>query len=644
MAPINCESWRQISRQFLVANRLLIRSALISTVLSVPLSFVPLRGSDLGQISQALAQSGSLSSGAVIPGADPQPLIPVSSAVSSPPSGEAATEAHPLTQPNQGRSATPQVQARPAESSEQLGLSQQMTGPPAAAPNPSSLAQQTGLWSSAAQLLLQPFQRRSSAARPSSFQSSVGPFQPTDQRAQAQVVLTDIQGHWAQSFIQPLIQLGVIQGFPDGGFRPNQAVTRVQFAAMVRKAFAGAPAVRSPIVFTDVSPDYWGYTAIQEAYTLGFLRGFPDNSFQPNKDISRVQVLVALASGLNLTPIGNPSALLNASFADAPQVPDWAGQQVAAATEQEIVVNYPEVSFLRPNRTATRADVAAFIHQALVSAGSLPTLTAANPAVAYIVGFQPPEPSEADIQAQRQQLLLPIPPVEERAAVRRPFRGLGVPGSSISTPTAFGADWGDVFVGGAFQERTRFTQTSDGAVGLGFGLGDAQRLLGLEIGVAFVDLEGDTFQDGGFSFKVHRQLPFGFAIAGGVENVIRFGDPDGDQSGYGVVSKIFQFDQPTQPFSALTTSVGFGGGRFRQEDDLDEDVINVFGSLGLRVFEPVSAVVEWSGQDLNAGLSIAPFRNLPLVITPAAADITDNAGDGVRFILGVGFGANFRGF
>ena len=458
----------------------------------------------------------------------------------------------------------------------------------------------------------------------------------------AQSTFFDIQGYWAQDCIEELADRGIVVGYPDGSFRPNEPVTRVQFAALIRKAFAGDP-VRPAIAFTDVAADYWGYSAIQEAYSLGFLRGFPDNSFQPDKDISRVQVLVALASGLNLAAAGNPTALLNATFADARQVPDWAGQQVAAATEKEIVVNYPDVGLLRPNQTATRADVAAFIYQALASAGTLPKLAAANPATAYIVGYQSPGPSASDIQAQRQQLLLPTPPVEQPTAVRR-RRNRGIPGSSISTPTAFGADWGDVFAGGSFQERTRFTQTADGAVGLGFGLGDAEKLVGLELGVAFVDLEGDTFQDGGFSFKVHRLLPFGFAIAGGVENVVTFGDPDGDQSGYGVVSKIFQFNDPSQPFSALTTSVGFGGGRFRAEDDLDEDVVNVFGSLGLRVFEPVSAVVEWSGQDLNAGLSIAPFRNFPLVITPAAADITDNAGDGVRFILGVGFGANFRGF
>ena len=153
------------------------------------------------------------------------------------------------------------------------------------------------------------------------------------------------------------------------------------------------------------------------------------------------------------------------------------------------------------------------------------------------------------------------------------------------------------------------------------------------------DLLGDgAFEDGGVSFKLHRQFKGGWAIAAGIENLATFGATDGGSSGYGVVSKKFELRNPEQPLSTITTSLGVGGGRFRAETDLDEDVINVFGSVGVRLLRSLSLIADWTGQDLNVGLSIAPFKNFPLVITPAAADITGNAGDGVRFILGVGFG------
>jgi hypothetical protein len=52
-------------------------------------------------------------------------------------------------------------------------------------------------------------------------------------------------------------------------------------------------------------------------------------------------------------------------------------------------------------------------------------------------------------------------------------------------------------------------------------------------------------------------------------------------------------------------------------------------------------VADWTGQDLNLGVSLAPFPALPLVVTPALADLTGRAGDGARFTVGAGFGLRF---
>ncbi|NJN02353.1 MAG: S-layer homology domain-containing protein [Leptolyngbyaceae cyanobacterium SL_1_1] len=454
------------------------------------------------------------------------------------------------------------------------------------------------------------------------------------------VTLPDVRGHWAQAFIQPLVERQIIKGFLDGTFRPNEPVTRVQFAALVRQAFPGA-GVRAPIQFSDISSDYWGYQAIQQATALGFLSGYPDGTFRPNQPISRVEVLLALGSGLNLNSPNNANAVLIQRYADAGAVPDYARSRVAAVTEEQIVVNYPDVGLLRPGQLATRAEVAAFIYQALVAAERAPVLTATNSAANYIVGYEPPGPSLAELEVIRNRLLLASTPAEVSILGVAPTGALGIPGSTIGSPTAFGADWGDVFFGATFQERARFTSRSDGAISLGFGLGDARDLVGLEVALAIVDLRGDAFEDGGFSFKLHRQFAGDWAIALGVENLITFGNPDGGESGYGVVSKIFRLrEDPSRPFSSITASVGLGGGRFRSEGSGENDV-DVFGSVGVRVAEPVSVIADWTGQDLNLGLSVVPFRNFPLVITPALADVTGEAGDGTRFIVGVGVGTTF---
>ncbi len=182
----------------------------------------------------------------------------------------------------------------------------------------------------------------------------------------AQTAFSDVSSdYWAAQFIQQLSQRGVIAGFPDGTFRPEEPVTRAQFAAMVDKAFQKAQQ-RQAINFTDVPSNYWASSAIQEAYAISFLSGYPGNRFEPNQAIPREQVLVSLANGLRYTPGGNTKSTLQ-YFNDASNIASYARSPIAAATEKQIVVNYPDVKFLNPTANATRAQVAAFIYQALVS-------------------------------------------------------------------------------------------------------------------------------------------------------------------------------------------------------------------------------------------------------------------------------------
>lgn len=233
-------------------------------------------------------------------------------------------------------------------------------------------------------------------------------------------------------------------------------------------------------------------------------------------------------------------------------------------------------------------------------------------------------------------------PVEQLQRTDR--RARSAPGVSILTPSAYGQSWGSVSIGLGLQERTRFTNKADGVVGLGIGLGDAQRAVGFDIGLTFVDLIGDTAQDGTFSFKLHRRLPEDVAVAVGIKNLIRFGETDSATGYYGVVTKMFRLQESVEkPFSRLFVSAGVGSGQFRSELDIsnERDSLGIFGSVALRIAEPLSAIAEWSGQDLTLGLSVVPFRDLPLVVTPAVTDLTGNAGDGNRFILGIGYSISF---
>ncbi|MEH2440791.1 S-layer homology domain-containing protein [Nostoc sp.] len=209
----------------------------------------------------------------------------------------------------------------------------------------------------------------------------------------AQTTFSDVSSnYWASQFIQQLSQRGVIAGFPDGSFRPEEAVTRAQFAAMVNKAFQKSQQ-RSPINFADVPSNYWASSAIQQAYTIGFLSGYPGNRFEPNQAIPRQQVLVSLANGLEYSPSGNTESTLQ-YFNDVSNIASYARSPIAAATEKQIVVNYPNVKFLNPTATATRAQVAAFIYQALVSSNQA---SAINSPYVVAVGSTTPTPVSVTI-------------------------------------------------------------------------------------------------------------------------------------------------------------------------------------------------------------------------------------------------------
>jgi S-layer homology domain len=191
--------------------------------------------------------------------------------------------------------------------------------------------------------------------------------------------------YWARPFISALTERNIITGFPNGTFKPEQPVSRAEFAAMIQKAF-NQNSVRqiSTGGFRDVPADYWAISAIQEAYETGFMSGYPGNFFFPDQQIPKVQAIVALTNGLGLTP--DDTASLANYYTDVNAIPNYAVDQVAAATKANLIVNYPEVRQLNPLQPLTRAEAAAYLYQALVRQGQLQPLASNVSATNYIVG------------------------------------------------------------------------------------------------------------------------------------------------------------------------------------------------------------------------------------------------------------------
>ena len=176
--------------------------------------------------------------------------------------------------------------------------------------------------------------------------------------------------YWAYPFIKDLYDKGFLPDFPSGQFEPDKPLTRAELASLLDRAFVADPVERGPLDFADVPSGYWAGDAIDQVVERGFMSGYPNNEFQPDQLVPRYQVLVSLATGLDLPNPDNADQLLQ-SLGDLQGLPDWARPKIAASAQNSLIVNYPEPRQLNPQEPATRAEIVAMIHQALAREGKL---------------------------------------------------------------------------------------------------------------------------------------------------------------------------------------------------------------------------------------------------------------------------------
>ncbi|MEL6500260.1 MAG: S-layer homology domain-containing protein [Cyanobacteria bacterium J06623_1] len=182
-----------------------------------------------------------------------------------------------------------------------------------------------------------------------------------------------VPDYWAYPFVKQMRDKALVPELAKNQeFDPDTLITRASMATLVSQAFAEQPKIKSAKKFEDVSNNNAIAEDIDQAVSTGFMQGYSDDEFKPLENIPRYQVLVTLATGLGLEPSQDADQILQ-QFGDGANMPDWAKQQVAAATEAGLVVNPPDApsGSLIPERSATRAEVAAMIHQALVQTGKL---------------------------------------------------------------------------------------------------------------------------------------------------------------------------------------------------------------------------------------------------------------------------------
>ena len=170
---------------------------------------------------------------------------------------------------------------------------------------------------------------------------------------------TDVTNHWAYSAIKRVYTRGWMVGMDEKTFAPDQQLSRAMLAVILY-AMAGEPAVTGESPFTDVPAGCWYTDAIVWAAQNGIVCGFGDGTFRPNEAVTRAQAAVMLYGYAAFTGADVTARADLSAYSDAGQIPSWAMDAMQWANARRLIVGR-DSSHLAPNGGATRAEMAAIL-------------------------------------------------------------------------------------------------------------------------------------------------------------------------------------------------------------------------------------------------------------------------------------------
>jgi len=221
----------------------------------------------------------------------------------------------------------------------------------------------------------------------------------------------------------------------------------------------------------------------------------------------------------------------------------------------------------------------------------------------------------------------------------------GFAGAAQQVPIAFGAYWGTAGIGVGAQHLDGNNSDFDGGMGLAFGLGNPDKAVGLETSIGVSSITGANNSGfgevGSLGFKLHTNLPGDAAFAIGVLGVGRWDYRDGDPANpnrsvvYAVGTKVLDVAR-----HAVVLNAGIGDTLFSDDGD-----VGAFGSAAYYITPQLSVLAEYTGRFVNAGVSAAPLRQLPLTVTVGALNVTSERISGLKtdpqVSASVGYGFSF---
>ena len=179
--------------------------------------------------------------------------------------------------------------------------------------------------------------------------------------------------HWAAKQITELGERGIVVGYPDGTFQPDENVTRAEFASMAIKALGQEDiSVAQPVNFTDVTPEFWAYSAIQKALYFELIAyNESSKTFRPDDTVSRAEAISMAVNALTTQEISDVKALeVLKGYQDLKNTPVDFIIPAGKAEILNMLVTMPndKQKRIEATRQATRAEVAMILYRMIEEA------------------------------------------------------------------------------------------------------------------------------------------------------------------------------------------------------------------------------------------------------------------------------------
>jgi hypothetical protein len=169
-----------------------------------------------------------------------------------------------------------------------------------------------------------------------------------------QQALTMYKATGQQTYIERAVSQGFIKGYPDGSFKPDKNVSRAEFVSMVNRALENLGTTQ--ISFSDVPYSQWFYNDVAKAVSAAYVTGFIDGTFKPNQSVTRQEASVMIAKFI---PTYGYSGRLQA-FSDYNSISSWAREAMSKVNGKGYINGYSDGK-IHPLDPLTRAQAAKII-------------------------------------------------------------------------------------------------------------------------------------------------------------------------------------------------------------------------------------------------------------------------------------------